>query len=274
MNRKHIIFVLFAVFFAIIGTSCSTKKVLTNVQLQDLTVDQLVEEVENNSFDFDNLQAKLSIKIEANDKSHNVKGHLRMKNDSIIWVSISIPMGAELFRAKITSDSLFFINKNDKYYMVEPIGTLDRISPTISSIGFIQSVLIGNDVKISESVNYNIKNDVNHYKLISYNELIKSIKNDKEYWTVIDKELLIEPSLYRISKHEVREKSGNNRILDVFYDDFVEINNKNLPTKLIIMLSGEKSIKISIEYSGITTNDNVEYSFKIPKKYERKYLDD
>ena len=200
MNKKKRIFlILCAVVFAIFTTGCSAKKTMTKTNLREFTANRLIQEVEKNQFEYDKLQAKLSAKIEIKNKSHNVKGHLRMEHDSIIWVSISLPVGTELFRAKITSDSVYFINKNDNNYLIESIDVLDKISPMVSSVSFIQSVLVGNDLNLRQGDDYKIQIDNYQYNLMISKKLRKSIKHNNDDWKVMMKELWIDPELYKIT---------------------------------------------------------------------------
>ena len=99
MNKKiHILLISIVLSLIFLGTSCSSKKSMTKSSLREFTASRLIKEVEKNEFDFDNFQAKINVKIESSDKNINVKGQLRMKKDSIIWTSISMPLGMEILR--------------------------------------------------------------------------------------------------------------------------------------------------------------------------------
>ena len=129
MSRKlHILLIFSLLALSVISTSCSSKKAMTKTSLREFTARNLINEVEKNNFDFDNFQAKINVKIETNDKNFNVKGQLRMKKDSIVWTSVSLPFGVEVVRVKIVPDSVFFLNRNDKTYLCERIETFNDIS--------------------------------------------------------------------------------------------------------------------------------------------------
>lgn len=273
-KKKHILLILSAVVFAIFMTGCSAKKTMTKTNLREFTANRLIQEVEKNQFEYDKLQAKLSAKIEIKNKSHNVKGHLRMEQDSIIWVSISLPVGTELFRAKITSDSVYFINKNDNNYLIESIDVLDKISPMVSSVSFIQSVLVGNDLNLRQGDDYKIQIDNYQYNLMISKKLKKSIKHNNDDWKVMMKELWIDPELYKITKYNIKEYNDSKRTIELTYSEFELINDKYIPTKINIKVHGDFNINVTINYSNISLNDKIDFNFKIPKKYERIYLDD
>jgi hypothetical protein len=239
--------------------------------LREFTASKLIQEVEDNEFEFDNLVAKLNMKIETKDKHTNVKGQLRMKKDSIIWTSISMPMGLEVIRIKVSPDSVYFLNRTEKTYLAENIEVFNDISPMITTIGFIQSVLVGNDINLRESDDYKIQISDGQYNLLISKELKKSIKNNNEEWKVMMKDIWIDPQLFKITKYHIREYNDSKRKIELEYSDFEEVNGKYIPTKISVNVHGDLYLKANITFSNIVVNEPLEYSFSIPKKYERIY---
>lgn len=264
-----LIFCLLAV--SLISTSCSSKKAMTKMSLREFTARNLIAEVEKNNFEFDNFQAKINVKIETNDKNFNVKGQLRMKKDSIVWTSVSLPLGVEVVRVKIEPDSVFFLNRNDKTYLRESINAFNDISPMITSLEFIQSVLVGNDINLRESDDYKVQIDDGQYNLMISKSLKKSIKHNDEDWKVMMKEIWIDPQLFKITKYYIKEYNDSKRKIELQYSDFQLVGDINIPTKITIFIHGDQYLKAVINYSNISVSDNIEFNFSIPKKYERLY---
>ena len=270
MNKKiHILLILCVLSLLFIGTSCSSKKAMTKTSLREFTAKNLIREVEKNAFDFDNFQAKINVKIETKDQKINVKGQLRMKKDSIIWTSVSLPLGLEVIRVKIEPDSVFFLNRNDKTYLCESIDVFGDISPMITSLNFLQSILVGNDIHLRESDNYKVEIDDGQYNLLISKELKKSIKHNDDDWKVMMKYLWIDPQLFKITKYNIKEYNDSKRKIELQYADFMDINGKFIPTKIMISVHGNNYLKATISYSNITVGDNVDFNFNVPKKYER-----
>lgn len=273
MSRKIHILLIFSLITVVpfLSTSCSSKKALTKTTLREFTAAKLIQEVEENQFEFDNFVAKMNMKIETKDRNLNVKGQLRMKKDSIIWTSISMPMGLEVLRIKVTSDSVFFLNRTEKTYLIENIEVFNEISPMITTIGFIQAVLVGNDINLRESDDYKIEISDGQYNLLISKKLKKSIKNNDEDWKVMLKDIWIDPQLFKITKYHIREYNDSKRKIDLQYSDFEEIKGKYLPTEINIDIHGDVYLKAKIEFSNITIDEPLEFNFSIPKKYERIY---
>lgn len=273
MSRKIHILLIFSLITVVpfLSTSCSSKKSLTKTTLREFTAAKLIQEVEENQFEFDNFVAKMNMKIETKDRNLNVKGQLRMKKDSIIWTSISMPMGLEVLRIKVTSDSVFFLNRTEKTYLIENIEVFNEISPMITTMGFIQAVLVGNDINLRESEDYKIEISDGQYNLLISKKLKKSIKNNDEDWKVMLKDIWIDPQLFKITKYHIREYNDSKRKIDLQYSDFEEIKGKYLPTEINIDIHGDIYLKAKIEFSNITIDEPLEFNFSIPKKYERIY---
>lgn len=273
MSRKIHILLIFSLITVVpfLSTSCSSKKALTKTTLREFTAAKLIQEVEENQFEFDNFVAKMNMRIETKDRNLNVKGQLRMKKDSIIWTSISMPMGLEVLRIKVTSDSVFFLNRTEKTYLIENIEVFNEISPMITTIGFIQAVLVGNDINLRESDDYKIEISDGQYNLLISKKLKKSIKNNDEDWKVMLKDIWIDPQLFKITKYHIREYNDSKRKIELQYSDFEEIKGKYLPTEINIDIHGDIYLKAKIEFSNITIDEPLEFNFSIPKKYERIY---
>lgn len=269
MNRIRIILIFSVLTLLFIGTGCSSKKKMTKATLREFTASHLIKEVQENEFDFDSFQAKMNLKIETADKSFSTKGQLRMQKDSIIWTSISAPLGVEVLRMMVTPDSVFMLNRNDKTYLIENISVFNDISPMITTIDFIQAVLVGNDINLRESDNYRISIKDGQYNLLISNELKKTIKQSDDEWKVMLKDIWIDPQLFKITKYYIKEYADSKRKIELEYSDFEEVNGKYIPTKISIDIHGDFLLKAEISYSNIVIGDNIEFIFNVPKKYDR-----
>ena len=158
MFRRTLTYASWFLALVLIVSSCSVKKETSNIRM--LSANHIVKEVEDNKFEFDNLEAKFNVNI-LDEKGRNemgLKGQLRMQNDSLIWVSVSLKVGIEMARVMITEDSLKFINRSGKTYIAENLDYVNEILPVEASIKFLQDILIGNSNQIRRSDNYKSSN--------------------------------------------------------------------------------------------------------------------
>ena len=270
MNRiiRIILIIATLVCYAGIISSCSSSKKITGSKIKEMSANRLMREINANSFDFESLQAKVGIKVETEDNAFNLKGQLKMKKDSILWASITLPLGLEVARIKVTADSIFFINKSNKSYLAEQTKSFNYLQNINADINTIQSVFTGNIFLINKKSDNNVFIKDNKYNLLS-EENITFINNKYKKNFTINKNIIIDPTLFRITKYEIINNEDSNYGLTIDYSNFIEIKGKYLPSIIKINISTEEKMYITITYSNISTNNNTQYNFSIPKKYER-----
>ena len=270
MNRiiRIILIIATLVCYAGIISSCSSSKKITGSKIKEMSANRLMREINANNFDFESLQAKVGIKVETEDNAFNLKGQLKMKKDSILWASITLPLGLEVARIKVTADSIFFINKSNKSYLAEKTESFNYLQNINADINTIQSVFTGNIFLINKKSDNNVFIKDNKYNLLS-EENITFINNRYKKNFTINKNIIIDPTLFRITKYEIINNEDSNYGLTIDYSNFIEIKGKYLPSIIKINISTEEKMYITITYSNISTNNNTQYNFSIPKKYER-----
>ena len=241
----------------LIITSCSTTKETSKLKM--LSANHIIREIEDNNFEFDSFEAKFDVKMKGDNKL-GLKGQLRMQNDSLIWFSLSLKLGIEMARVMITEDSLKFINRSDKTYIAENLDYVNEILPVEASIKLLQDILVGNNNHIERNDDYRVAIENNSYKLTS----------NKNY--VLRNDIWVMPKIFRISGYEIRLFDDDRNNIKFQYDNFQKINNKYLPTKIIVKLNSGEDVNIEIDYSEIKVGEKPNFPFNITKKYERRRL--
>ena len=263
---------LIALIFII--SSCSTYRETTN--LRNLSANHIIREIEDNSFEFDNLQAKFDVKFK--DKyggNVGLKGQLRMQNDSVIWLSLSLKLGVEVARVMITDDSVKFINRTDRTYFAIDTEGFDSIlrnqePPIENTLRMIQDILVGNVTQIKDG-KYQVMIENDKYKLATKNEWQKDTISSDKY-------VFVAPETFKITRYEIIEripvkvpdKVGWRSTLGMRldYDNFQDINGRLVPSKIIFEYSSLSGI-IEIDYTEIKIGEKLEFPFNISKKYDK-----
>ena len=257
---------LIAIIFIL--CSCSTNKSTSN--LRTLSANHIIREVEDNRFEFDNLDTKFNVRLEGN--NIGLKGQLKMKNDSAIWVSLSLKLGIEVARVMITEDSVKLINRTNKTYFVESVDKFQERLPSEVTMQFLQDILVGNDILLSKNDKFKVTIDDNNYKL-------ESDKNT--FWitpkTFKVKSCQLSAVSYQQSAMAPEPVEGSTRHFDklsdrtikIKYDNFQEINGNLLPTKIILNANEDFDIKLEIDYSEVKVGERLEFPFNISKKFNK-----
>ncbi len=95
---------------------------------------------------FEWMTANLDIQAEGNGMSFdNLSGQLRMRNDSIVWLSVTATMGVEVLRAKVSNDSVWILNRMEKTYLAEPLDSLGAKVGMPLSLPLVQTLLLDNN---------------------------------------------------------------------------------------------------------------------------------
>lgn len=256
MNKiRNILIISMLTCLSLFASSCASNKITANKNLHALSANRLIKEVEDNNFTFDQFQTKFSAKVETEDTKLSLKGQLRMKNDSVVWLSVALPVGLEVVRAMITHDSVFVINRTEKTYIKESIKNFKQIPSPIADLKFIQAILVGNDITLKNGDKYYSEIVDEMYKLQTIKE--------------INKILLVQPENFRIKKCDLNEISGDERKIELKYDNFENHEGRFLPTNIDLTISEKPKFNISISYSSVLINTEQDYKFSIPKKFER-----
>ena len=130
MSRQANIAILF-LFVALLATSCSAHK-------------KVIEPPQPQAFEW--LTANMAIQAEGKGMTFNdLSGQIRMRNDSLIWLNVTATMGVEVVRMKVSTDSVWILNRLDKSYLAEPIDTLANQLGRPVSLGLVQAFLFDNN---------------------------------------------------------------------------------------------------------------------------------
>ncbi len=272
---KKIIYViiLFSIF------SCKTSKHALNQKIQSQIppillseinqTDSIIKKMADSQFDFEWFSAKFSADYEIDNNNSSFSGQIRIRKDSIIWISIS-KFSIEGARILITQDSVFVINRLDNNYFKSDFNYINRFINNAIDFDMLQALIIGNDFKYYENDKFksSFDGEIYHLSTVNRHKLKKYIKNENDRLKILVQNISINPHTFKIINLSVKEVKENNK-LKISYSDFENINNQLFPAKSEISVFSEKEIKINVEFSRITINETLGFPFKIPESYER-----
>lgn len=257
-------------FVLILLTGCKTTGKLADRIKPDINkkTNQLLEKVEENAFTPDLVSFKASGKMDDGEKSNSFKLNIRMKRDSVIWISVTA-YSYEAARILATPDSLFFINRPEKKYFR---GDYDFINEQLNvDIDFksLQSILLANSMGLDEMDKVKRSGDKDFYILGSFRKA--KLKKMKEKSEKFDGDLVfsnwVDPETYRIAQLGILDLRYN-KSATVKYSDFSKEGPYNVAHKMEVNVSSAQPVKISAEYYRFTINETLNFPFKISDKYE------
>lgn len=254
---KHYLIIIFLTL--VIFSACSRKTVGTssNTAVKDFKI---------NNVDFNYLTTSSKIKFDNGDKNFGATANIRVKKDSIIWVSITPGFGIEVARALITQDSVKYMNRLDKEYDQYSFEELSRMFNFEMSFDLLQAVLLGNiplgvrpEDKISRKGNFFIVTQEDDSLLIENFVGTQSGKLER----------------VAIVEQERKSNSKQQNTLNLNYADFQHIGAQRIPFKSDVSLdyqrSGQKKrTEVNIQHKKASFEDEaLRFPFSIPDKYVR-----
>lgn len=218
--------------------------------------------VRANNVEFRYLSAKGKAQIEQNgNKLPNANLTLRMRRDSVIWISVSVA-GFEGVRASITQDSVRVLNKLQREYYVGDFAYLSRQLNVPVSFAQVQALLLGNYLPATNGVEPTVTMEGTTQR-IQYNQASLFI------------EQLIEMSLGKLQKLNVRDEASKNNLL-VEYSDFRMLMpaNQSFAHNTVLQVQqagGQTNSSAAINYRNVDVDkERLDFPFSVPSGYVRK----
>ncbi|MFP4091725.1 MAG: DUF4292 domain-containing protein [Cyclobacteriaceae bacterium] len=245
-------------------SSCSKK----TLSFKDAEV---ADEFALNTVDFEYLSTSSKIRFSDQGSNLNATANIRLKKDSIIWVSVTPGFGIEAARGIITQDSLIFLNRLDKEYSAYNFKELSEKFNFNINFELLQSILLGN-MPVAPEEDDLIRKESNYFVVQQEMEDI-SIRN----YVGVRSLKLERVSILDRSPEEVMGKTRlRNNTLLLNYDDFQMLEDQIFPFENMVSLAyqrnGQKQkTEINIEHKKASiTDEALRFPFSVPDKYVRK----
>lgn len=267
---RKILFSALIVLIIISQISCKSKRHVLKSSIKEHGFSYLYKKMIENQIQFDYLSAKFNISYQENKTTTNLKGQIRIKNDSIIWLSVTPALGIEAVRVQLTNDSIKFINRLNKSYFSGEYSLIDSLINTTIDYSLLQSMLVGNDLTQYDVNKFRSSIDGNLYKMtIRERRKIKDyIKQGEIDTRVLVQQIWLYHDNFRIARINVKEQGeDDNNKLKVFYSDYLEVDGQLFPAKIRIEITSTKSITVELDYNKVELNNPLRFPFKIPRKY-------
>lgn len=281
-----------------------TKKKL----LPDKSPDEVLAGLKKNQFQFDWLSLKADAMATIDGKSSSFKVNIRIRKDSLIWMSVSSIVGIEAVRAQVTPDSLKFMDKINSEYYIGPTDSLLEKMDIDADFETLQALLVGNSIDLKDSAELKISVQKGDYllsvfkkrklkKLLRKNEKIEKkseklekkanngnadnrnekyekksekLEKEDEKYDMMLQSLWVDAALFKITKIAINDLKTNSTLI-AEYGNFSLVEAQQIPMTANFYLENKKNTKVRFDYSKAILNTPQSVPFTIPEKYERKY---
>ncbi|MCX2742875.1 DUF4292 domain-containing protein [Mangrovivirga sp. M17] len=214
------------------------------------------------TLEFDYLKAKGKIKLETDANETNATVNIRVKKDSLIWMSLGSAIGIEGGRVLINRDSMVMMNRLEKKYRVFSFDELSDKYKIELDFDIVQALLLG-EMPVKDLKDAEVEKEGNFYK-------VSQDYNDKEVVNLVNSVTL------KLENITMIDTPVPNK-LNVIYRNFNYPKGKKVPmafTSIIYLEYYEDNAKftaqIGLEYNKIEVEDKpISFPFSLPDKYTR-----
>ena len=262
----------------LIFTSCfTTKKIPTpnpppTTSIKKENAYSLMSKMKGNNLNYRWISAHFSCDID-NDTSHDsFSGVVRLRKDSIIWMTVSYALGTyTAVHAKMDGDSVMFIDHYHDQYFKGTYDYLDTLLNEDVDFDLFQSVMVGNSLEFyndTAKMKAYYDGKAGDYVLSTVRKRrYRRLMRNKPLHTKNDAQLIwLDAFDFHIKKVKL-EDFVTNHTFEATYDDFEKRDSGNtFPMHIHYEIyTGKKIIKIDLKYKKVNFTDYESIPFKIPK---------
>lgn len=238
-------------------SSCKTPS--EAVSAKKIDADSILAAFAKNSLPFEWLSARTRIHYQDKSQSKSFTAAIRMRKDSVIWISVSTLLGVEAARLLIKDDSVYLIDRLNKKYYAERLAFLQRYVPFPFDIGLMQRIVTGSAL-MPPSHRTSIKTEKNGYVIFSENTFYHNTINLNKDDLTISTEHLFDRQ--------------NDRSLSLTFDDYKNDSGRLFSYTRRIVFSGNTEGALSLRFSKVMWDEPQSFPFHKGARHEKKTATD
>jgi hypothetical protein len=268
-KRPFFILPFFFLLLLILSDSCSTQRKIIKAPIKEEGADYLFKKLKEHELQYNWFTAKFSADYKNKGQTNSFNGQIRIRKDSVIWLSFSPALGIEAFRMMLTQDSVKFINRMNSTFFAGDYNYVNQYLNTNIDFDILQSFLTGNDLSFYENGKFKAGIDNGIYKLVTADrqKLKKFVRNSQENLRVLIQTIWIDPESFKISRAVVKEIREPNIQLEAQYSAFEKIGDQLFPKEMSFDISADNNLSVSVKFNKITVNTVQSFQFRIPQSY-------
>ena len=240
---------LFGILIICTLSACVGPKGLINTSSK--SVSHILKNAQEKGAEVDWFTAQLKGQAQLNDKTYPISAQLCMRQDSVIWISVSAILGLEAARIHLTPDSVKLINRLNSTYFIGDVKELTKRYNLHLSFYEIQNVLLAK---------HSFSNPNAFQLLPSKQDYVLFADSDTANYT-----LRLNSEFLPLEINSVQQDSIS---LKLSYSSFVAVQEEWLPQNTDLqVLTPNNDLNFTYSYSKMLVNRPKKIKFSIPSSY-------
>jgi hypothetical protein len=291
---------LVVIMWLVLASCGKQKEVVKEKPVKNRSAGHLLKRYSENKYDFEWLGMKVDASFGTEEKSESFKATIRMRKDSVIWVSIVPALGIEMIRVMITPDSLKYLSKipENKFYYYGSFEDIGKLIGIAFDFEMLQDLLVGNAIGLEkDEQRFRSEIEGDDYLLISkYKRNVRravgvddrklegdtilvnpddpryrrAVRRSDEEDGLIVSRYWLEPASCRLVK-SVFNDLIRQRTMEVNYEDFQPDGEQFYPAKCRLLMSSTMlRQEMLYEITKLSSGKVYEFPFDIPDEYPRR----
>jgi hypothetical protein len=250
--------------------SCSPARKVMKAPIKEEGAEFLFTKLKEKELKFNWFSAKFSAEYSNKGKKNSFNGQIRIRKDSLVWISLTPMLGIEAIRLMISQDSVKMINRLNDTFFIGDYEYVNRFLNTNIDFDLLQAFLLGNDLQFYEDGKFRASVDRGEYKLSTgeRQKLKKFVRSSQENLKIFIQNLWLDPVTFKITHADVKEIRRDNIKLESTYDGFEPLEDQLFPRKMTYTIRADNTIIVKADFSKMTINDPLQFPFKIPASYQ------
>lgn len=252
---------LFSLMVSLLITGCSTtrkaaktehKKALSS---KEYTAPVILDELENNHISYQTFSARLKVDFTSGQNSQRgITTFLRMKKDSVIWLSVRPIFGIELARVLITPDSIKLINYLKGTVTIRSADSIQEVLDIPFDFNALQSLIIGNPILLTGKPE-NITQDS------------ASVSFTCRQKNLISK-YVAQTNPFFILENQLTDKKIPSRHAEQWFYDYTQLDNRQFAMgRKINSENSQTTTKINLQYNNVAFDQPLTFPFAYGKHF-------
>ncbi len=246
-------------------SSCRTHHAVTGASQSSPTApaiqqgaieDTILQRADANRIPYEWFATRIRVSYSDGKSEMDFTAVVRMRRDSVIWLSLQGPFGIEGARVLITPDTVRIVNHLSNEYTALPVSSLSRMLPLQTGIRELQDFILGYYLHLSGLTP-------------RYRGLEDSLRLIQSESAQLSYRAFLYPENYTMAKSLLTDKMAGQQMSITFGGYASEAGHPFSEDRTIGLKQGDQTYTLHLSYSKVRINEPLDFPFEVGSGMKR-----